>query len=385
MIEAILSALKTFISGFAALTIPNIVLIGVGCLLIFLAIKKGYEPLLLLPIGFGALLANLPLTGLTSEGGLLYFFYQTGIVTEIFPCLIFIGIGAMTDFGPLLANPKILLLGAAGQCGIFLTLGIALAIASLPFINFSQLDSVAVSIIGACDGPTSIFVASKYAPKMLGAVSVAAYSYMALVPLIQPPIMRALTTRKERVIKMEYPEKTVSKSAKILFPIIVTIVTCLIAPMGAPLMGMIMLGNLLKESGVVDRLTKSAENEITNVVTLLLGITIGSTMKGENFFQVRTAIVFVLGFIAICLDTVVGVLFGKLMCHLSKRKINPLIGAAGISAYPMAARVVQNEGRKYDTNNWLLMHSMGANTGGQIGSIMAAAIMISVIQGLGIV
>jgi oxaloacetate decarboxylase beta subunit len=365
--------------GFSLLTIQNIVMIAVGCLLLYLGIKKDYEPLLLVPIGFGAVLVNIPMAGMMEPEGLLRYFYDAGVMTEVFPCLIFVGIGAMTDFGPLLENPKILLLGAAGQFGIFLTLALAL------LLGFSQLDALAVGIIGACDGPTSIYVTSKFAPHLLGAVSVAAYSYMALVPLIQPPIMRMLTTDRERKIRMEYPKvSTISPTVKILFPIVVTIVTCIIAPMGTPLMGMIMLGNLMKESGVVSRLTKASENEIANVVTLLLGLAIGATMEGAKFLKAQTLLVLGLGFIAICLDTVTGVLFGKLMCFFTKGKVNPLIGAAGISAYPMSARVVQLEGRKYDDKNWLLMHAMGANTGGQIGSVMAAGIMLSVLKGMGV-
>ena len=313
-----------------------------------------------------------------AEGGLLRHFYDFGVITEIFPCLIFIGIGAMTDFTPLLENPKILLLGAAGQFGIFLTLLLALG------LGFDLLDAVSIGVIGACDGPTSIYVTSKFAPHLLGAVSVAAYSYMALVPLLQPPIMKLLTTDRERKIRMEYPAKSVSNNLKIVFPIAVTVITCLIAPMGTPLMGMLMLGNLMKESGVVSRLTKASENEIANMVTLLLGLAIGATMEGAAFLKPQTILILALGLLAICLDTVTGVLFGKLMCFLTKGKVNPLIGAAGISAYPMAARVVQTEGRKYDHNNWLLMHAMGANTGGQVGSIMAAAIMLSVLKGLGL-
>jgi len=378
MIDALLSGLSSLVMGFGLLTIENIIMMSVGCALLYLGIKKNYEPLLLVPIGFGALLVNIPLAGMMAPDGLLRHFYDAGVMTEIFPCLIFIGIGAMTDFGPLLENPKILLLGAAGQFGIFLTLGLAL------LLGFSQLDAVAIGIIGACDGPTSIYVTSKYAPHLLGAVSVAAYGYMSLVPLIQPPIMRILTTDKERKVRMEYPKKSASPALKILFPVVVTIVTCLIAPMGTPLMGMIMLGNLMRESGAVSRLTKASENEIANVVTLLLGLSIGATMEGAAFLKPQTLLILGLGFIAICLDTVAGVLFGKLMCLLTKGKINPLIGAAGISAYPMAARVVQTEGRKYDENNWLLMHAVGANTGGQIGSVMAAGIMLSVLKGMGI-
>jgi oxaloacetate decarboxylase beta subunit len=372
------TGLGSLIMGWSALSIQNVIMILAGCALLFLGIKKGYEPLLLLPIGFGAILVNIPLAGLMGEGGLLRHFYDFGVITEIFPCLIFIGIGAMTDFTPLLENPKILLLGAAGQFGIFITLLLALG------LGFDLLDAVAIGIIGACDGPTSIYVTSKYAPHLLGAVSVAAYSYMALVPLIQPPIMRLLTTEREKKIRMSYPEKSVSKTLKIIFPLMVTLITCLIAPMGTPLMGMLMLGNLMKESGVVSRLTKASENEIANTVTLLLGLSIGATMEGAAFIRLQTLLILGLGLLAICLDTIAGVLFGKLMCFLTKGKINPLIGAAGISAYPMAARVVQTEGRRYDTNNWLLMHAMGANTGGQVGSIMAAAIMLSVLKGLGL-
>jgi len=372
------TGLGSLIMGWSALSIQNVIMILAGCMLLFLGIKKGYEPLLLLPIGFGAILVNIPLAGLMGEGGLLRHFYDFGVITEIFPCLIFIGIGAMTDFTPLLENPKILLLGAAGQFGIFITLLLALG------LGFNLLDAAAIGIIGACDGPTSIYVTSKFAPHLLGAVSVAAYSYMALVPLIQPPIMRLLTTEREKKIRMSYPEKSVSKTLKIIFPLMVTLITCLIAPMGTPLMGMLMLGNLMKESGVVSRLTKASENEIANTVTLLLGLSIGATMEGAAFIRLQTLLILGLGLLAICLDTVAGVLFGKLMCFLTKGKINPLIGAAGISAYPMAARVVQTEGRRYDTNNWLLMHAMGANTGGQVGSIMAAAIMLSVLKGLGL-
>jgi sodium ion-translocating decarboxylase beta subunit len=378
MIDAFQSGLSSLVMGFGLLTIENIIMMAVGCVLLYLGIKKDYEPLLLVPIGFGAVLVNIPLAGMMAPDGLLRHFYDAGVMTEIFPCLIFVGIGAMTDFGPLLENPKILLLGAAGQFGIFLTLALAL------LLGFSQLDAVAIGIIGACDGPTSIYVTSKYAPHLLGAVSVAAYGYMSLVPLIQPPIMRMLTTDKERKVRMEYPKKSASPALKILFPVVVTIVTCLIAPMGTPLMGMIMLGNLMRESGAVSRLTKASENEIANVVTLLLGLSIGATMEGAAFLKPQTLLILGLGFIAICLDTVAGVLFGKLMCLLTKGKINPLIGAAGISAYPMAARVVQAEGRKYDDNNWLLMHAIGANTGGQIGSVMAAAIMLSVLKGMGV-
>jgi oxaloacetate decarboxylase beta subunit len=351
----------------------------VGGVLLYLAVKKEVEPLLLVPIGFGCLLVNIPLGEMMDKGGILRFFYDFGIITELFPLLIFVGIGAMTDFGPLFDNPKILLLGAAGQFGIFLTLLLALG------LGFTELEAVSIGIIGACDGPTAIYVTTQYAPQLLGAVSVAAYSYMALVPIIQPPIMRLLTTQKERTIRMEMSQHGVSKTTRILFPIVVTMVTGLIAPKGLPLMGMVMLGNFLKESGVVARLTSASENEIANVVTLFLGLAIGGTMEGHVFLKTQTLAIFGLGFLAICLDTATGILFGKLMCFLSGGKINPLIGAAGISAYPMAARVVQLQGYKYDKKNFLLMHAMAANTGGQIGSVMAAAMMLSILTGMGLV
>jgi len=378
MLSLIQTGFGSLLMGLSALTIPNAVMILVGCGLLYLGIKKNYEPLLLVPIGFGAVLVNIPLANMMGPEGLLRQFYDWGVITEVFPCLIFIGIGAMTDFTPLFQNPKILLLGAAGQFGIFLTLLLALG------LGFNLLDSVAIGVIGACDGPTSIYVTSKFAPHLLGAVSVAAYCYMSLVPLLQPPIMRLLTTDREKRIKMEYSEKSVSRRVKIIFPIVVTLLTCLIAPMGTALMGTLMLGNLLKESGVVNRLSNASQNEIANAVTLLLGISIGATMDGAAFLRLQTLMILGLGFLAICLDTVTGVLFGKLMCALSRGKINPLLGAAGISAYPMAARVVQTEGRRYDPNNWLLMHAMGANTGGQVGSIMAAALMLSALKGLGL-
>ena len=379
MFEAIVNGLYGLIAGFVSLHWSNPIMIGLGCLLLYLAIKKGIEPLLLIPIGFGCILVNIPLAGLMEEEGFLKTIYDAGIATELFPLFIFIGIGAMTDFGPLLENPRIFLLGAAGQFGIFLTLALALA------LGFSKLDAVAIGVIGACDGPTAIYVSSKYAPHLLSAVSVAAYSYMSLVPIIQPPIMKFLTTEEERKINMGTVKRSVSKTTKILFPLVVTVIGGLIAPKGLPLLGTIMLGNLMRESGVVNRLTKASENEIANIVTLLLGISIGATMDGRNFLTPQTLMVLGLGFIAICLDTVCGVMFGKLLKVLSGGKVNPLIGAAGISAYPMAARVAQREGQKYNPKNFLLMHAMGANTGGQVGSVMAAAVMLSVLKGMGII
>jgi oxaloacetate decarboxylase beta subunit len=381
MFEAILNGLSGLGAGVLHLHWSNPVMIAVGCLLLYLGIKRDVEPLLLVPIGFGAILVNIPLADLMGDEGFLRTIYNMGVANELFPLLIFIGIGAMTDFGPLLENPKIFLLGAAGQFGIFLTIGLAL------LFGFDKLDAVAIGVIGACDGPTAIYVSSKYAPHLLAAVSVAAYSYMSLVPIIQPPIMRLLTTEKERRINMSelVSASPASKTARILFPIVVTIFGGFIAPQGLPLLATIMLGNLMKESGVVSRLTKATENEIANVVTLFLAISIGATMDGRAFLTTTTVMILIFGFVAICLDTVCGVLFGKIMCWATGGKINPLIGAAGISAYPMAARVVQKEGLKYNKFNFLLMHAVGANTGGQVGSVMAAAIMLSVLKGMGII
>src|ERR1700752_3822109 len=306
MESAIVSGLQGILLGVINLDVPHIVMIAVGSLLLYLGIGKRYEPLLLLPIGFGAILVNIPLADMMGDEGVLRFFYDNGVLTEVFPLLIFVGIGAMTDFQPLVENPKIILLGAAGQFGIFLTLLLALA------LGFDKLDAVAVAIIGACDGPTAIYVSSKFAPHLLAAVSVAAYSYMSLVPLIQPPIMRFLATEKERKITMAAVRQPVSKTTKIIFPVVVTIFASILAPKGAPLIGTVMLGNLMKESGVVDRLKRAAENEIADVVTLLLGLCIGATMEAAQFLQAQTLLVLGLGFIAISLDTVVGVLFGKL-------------------------------------------------------------------------
>lgn len=379
MWEAIEIGLSGLALGARNLALPNVVMMGVGFLLLYLGIKKGFEPLLLVPIGFGAFLVNLPLSGLMEEGGIFRVLFNTGIANELYPLLIFVGIGAMTDFGPLLENPKILLLGAAGQFGIFVTLALSLV------FGFSKLEAVAIGIIGACDGPTAIYVTSKYAPHLLAAVSVAAYSYMSLVPIIQPPIIGLLTTKEEKLIKMGAVRPTVSKRTKLLFPVIVTLIGGLIAPRGIPLIGMICLGNFMKESGVVSRLTRASENEIANIVTLFLGLTIGATMQGQTFLKVQTLIIFGLGFVAICIDTATGVMLGKVMKVISGGKINPMIGAAGISAYPMSARVVQVQGQRYNPQNYLLMHAMGANTGGQIGSVMAAAVMLSIIEGMGVI
>ena len=382
MTDSILTGLTGLLSGIVHLFTqggPNVIMLAIAAALLYLGVKKNVEPLLLVPIGFGCLLVNIPLSDLMDQGGFLRTLYDSGVANELFPLLIFVGIGAMTDFGPLLENPRILLFGAAGQVGIFVTLLLALA------LGFSQLDAVAIAVIGACDGPTAIYVASQYAPQLLGPISVAAYSYMALVPIIQPPIMKALTTSAERVIRMKTTKRSVSPETKLLFPIVVTLVAGLLAPKGLPLIGTIMLGNFMRECGVVARLTKASENEIANIVTLFLGLAIGGTMEGHAFLKPTTLAIFGLGFVAICMDTVAGVLFGKLVCWLTGGKVNPLIGAAGISAYPMAARVVQTQGLRYDKKNHLLMHAAGANTGGQIGSVVAAAVMLSVLKGMGLI
>ncbi|MEI6490910.1 MAG: sodium ion-translocating decarboxylase subunit beta [Verrucomicrobiota bacterium] len=388
MSGAILSALGALFEGVRFLFAhggPNVIMIAVACVMFWLAITKGVEPLLLLPIAFGCLLVNLPLSEVMAAGGVLKTLYDFGIGNELFPLLIFVGIGSMTDFTPLLANPKLLLFGAAGQLGIFITLLLAL------WLGFSKEEAVSVAAIGACDGPTVIFVSNMFAgmnkipTAMVGALAVAAYSYMALVPVIQPPIMRLLTTRKEREVQMPSPKGKVSKAALIVFPIVVTAITGIIAPQGLPLMGMIMLGNFIKVSGVVPRLADAAENEIANIATLFLGLAIGGTMAGSQFLTRETLMVFGLGLVAITIDTVGGILLGKLWYLLSGGKVNPLIGAAGISAYPMAARLVQNEGQRWNKRNYLLMHAMAANTGGQIGSVMAAAIMLSLLKGLGVI
>jgi len=364
---------------------PNVIMIAVACAMFWLAIAKGVEPLLLLPIAFGCLLVNLPLSEVMAADGVLKTLYDFGIGNELFPLLIFVGIGSMTDFSPLLANPRLLLFGAAGQLGIFITLLLALA------LGFSKEEAVSVAAIGACDGPTVIYVSNMFAglnripTAMVGALAVAAYSYMALVPVIQPPIMRLLTTRREREVKMPSPKGKISKAALIAFPVVVTVITGIVAPKGLPLMGMIMLGNFMKVTGVVPRLANAAENEIANISTLFLGLAIGGTMAGPQFLPRETLMVFGLGLVAITLDTVGGILLGKLWYLLSGGKVNPLVGAAGISAYPMAARLVQNEGQRWNKHNYLLMHAMAANTGGQIGSVMAAAIMLSLLKGLGVI
>jgi len=371
-------------SGFAAITWQQALMLGISWLLIFLAIKKKYEPLLLLPIAFGMMLANLPLAGLTAEpkyemvngemklkevGGLLYYLYQ-GVKLGVYPPLIFLGIGAMTDFGPLIANPSSLLLGAAAQLGIFAAFFLA------RLLGFDPKAAASIGIIGGADGPTAIYLTTKLKPELLGPVAIAAYSYMALIPMIQPPIMRALTTRKERQVVMKQL-RPVSKLEKILFPIVVTVVGSLLVPSSAPLLGMLMLGNLFRESLVVDRLSKTAQNELINIITIFIGVTVGSTATAERFISPDTLKIIALGLVAFAFSTVGGVLFGKIMYWATGGKVNPLIGSAGVSAVPMAARVSQIEGQRENPSNFLLMHAMGPNVAGVIGSAIAAGVLLN--------
>ncbi len=359
------------------LGIGQIIMILVGCLLIYLAIKKGFEPLLLLPIGFGGILANIPVAAIAGPEGFLGLIYAFGIETGLFPLLIFMGVGSMTDFGPLLANPKTALLGAAAQFGIFTTLIGALWLSGmLDSINFSVKDAAAIGIIGGADGPTAIFLASKLAPDLLGAIAVAAYSYMALVPIIQPPIMRLFTTKEERAIEMKQL-RHVKKIEKIIFPLMVLGLCILLLPDATPLIGMLMFGNLLKESGVVERLSSTASNELINIVTILLGISVGSKLAADKFLKAETIGILCLGLVAFAIGTATGLLLAKFMNKVSKEKINPLIGAAGVSAVPMAARVVNGEGIKENPHNFLLMHAMGPNVAGVIGSAVAAGVLLA--------
>ncbi|SHN89232.1 sodium ion-translocating decarboxylase subunit beta [bacterium endosymbiont of Bathymodiolus sp. 5 South] len=347
----------------------------VGMLLLYLAIVKKFEPLLLLPIGFGAILANIPGAGIAEGNGILHIFYEVGIESGAFPLIIFMGVGALTDFGPLLANPKTLLLGAAAQFGIFATLLGAIGLSAMGIFDFSLNDAAAIGIIGGADGPTSIYVASKLAPDLLGAIAVASYSYMALVPLIQPPIMRALTTQKERQIKM-VQLREVSTAEKIIFPVMLLMLVALLLPDAAPLLGMFAFGNLMKESGVVDRLSDTTQNALINTVTIFLGLAVGSKLMADKFLQPETLGILVLGMVAFAIGTACGLLMAKLMNAFGKNKINPLIGSAGVSAVPMAARVSNKVGLETDPHNFLLMHAMGPNVAGVIGSAIAAGIMI---------
>ena len=377
-------------TGLAQMQIGQAVMMSIGCLLLFLAIAKNFEPLLLVPIGFGTLLVNIPGAGfdlapvydasgaMLAPGGLLYYIYHVGIETGMFPLLIFMGVGGMTDFGPLLANPRTLLLGAAAQFGIFATVIGAVGLTSLGIFDFSIRDAASIGIIGGADWPTAIFVTSKLSPDLLGPVAVAAYSYMALVPIIQPPIMRALTTKKEREIKMEQL-RPVGKVERILFPLVLLIMVALFLPTAAPLLGMFCFGNLMKECGVVDRLNNTTQNALINTVTIFLGLAVGSKMSADKFLNFETLGILLLGAIAFCIGTACGVLLAKLMNKFSKTPINPLIGSSGVSAVPMAARVSNKVGLEANPQNFLLMHAMGPNVAGVIGSAIAAGVMLSLV------
>ncbi|HAS4619096.1 TPA: sodium ion-translocating decarboxylase subunit beta [Vibrio cholerae] len=370
-------------TGIANFELGQIIMILVGCTLLFLAIRKGFEPLLLLPIGFGAVLANIPNAGFTEPGGLLYYVYHIGIESGVFPLLIFMGVGAMTDFGALIANPKTLWLGAAAQLGIFATLFGAILLNFVPGMEFSMADASSIAIIGGADGPTAIFLASQLSPDLLGAIAVAAYSYMALVPIIQPPIMKALTTPEERKIKMAQL-RHVGKTEKIVFPLVVLLMTILFLPAATPLVGMFCLGNLMREAGVVDRLSKTAQNELINIVTIFLGLGVGSKLQAETFLNLETLGILALGAAAFSIGTASigtagGVIMAKILNKFSKEDINPLIGAAGVSAVPMAARVVNKVGLEANPQNFLLMHAMGPNVAGVLGSAVAAGVLLALV------
>ncbi|ASA55234.1 MULTISPECIES: sodium ion-translocating decarboxylase subunit beta [Vibrio] len=365
-------------TGIANFEFGQICMILVGCLLLFLAVAKGFEPLLLLPIGFGAILANIPNAGFTEPGGLLYYIYHVGIESGVFPLLIFMGVGAMTDFGALIANPKTLWLGAAAQLGIFATLIGAILLNLVPGMEFSMADASSIAIIGGADGPTAIFLASRLSPDLLGAIAVAAYSYMALVPIIQPPIMKALTTPAERQIQMAQL-RYVGRLEKIFFPMLVLLMTILLLPSATPLVGMFCLGNLMREVGVVERLSKTAQNELINIVTIFLGLGVGSKLQSDKFLNLETLGILALGAVAFSIGTAGGVLMAKLLNKLSKESINPLIGAAGVSAVPMAARVVNKVGLQANPQNFLLMHAMGPNVAGVLGSAVAAGILLALV------
>lgn len=375
-----MDAIQTLIAstGLVHFTLGQVIMMLVGVGLLYLAIARGFEPLLLLPIGFGAILTNVPLAGMGEPGGILYLFYEVGIASGLFPLLIFLGVGAMTDFGALIANPRMLFLGAAAQFGIFATMFGAIALNWVPGLSFTLKEASAIAIIGGADGPTAIFLASRLAPDLLGAIAVAAYSYMALVPLIQPPIMRALTTEKERKIQMTQL-RVVSKREKIVFPLLLLLLTILLLPTAAPLIGMFCLGNLMKECGVVDRLSKTVQNELINIVTIFLGLAVGSRLSAELFLTTQTLGILVLGMVAFAIGTAAGIIMAKLMGKFSTQPINPLIGSAGVSAVPMAARVSNKLGLEADPHNFLLMHAMGPNVAGVIGSAVAAGILLALV------
>ncbi|WP_295483289.1 sodium ion-translocating decarboxylase subunit beta [Accumulibacter sp.] len=353
-------------------------MIGIGLLLLFLGIEKGFEPLLLVPIGFGCILSNVPVAGISDEGGIIYHIYNVGIATGVFPLLIFLGVGAMTDFGPMIANPKTLLLGAAAQIGIFATLLGAVALSYfVPGINFSFPDAASIGIIGGADGPTAIYLSSRLSPRLMGSIAVAAYSYMALVPLIQPPIMKFFTSEAERRIRMRQL-RHVSRREKILFPIVLVLLVALLLPSAAPLIGFFALGNLFRECGVVERLSSTAQNALINIVTIFLGLGVGSKLSAHSFLNLETLGILLLGVMAFAMGTAGGVIMAKIMNLFCQDKINPLIGSAGVSAVPMAARVSQNVGARYDPHNFLLMHAMGPNVAGVIGSAVAAGLLLAV-------
>ena len=380
-------------SGLAQLQGGQLFMMLIGLGLLFLAIRKGFEPLLLVPIGFGTVLANIPGAGfdaapiydavghMESPGGLLYYIYHAGIETGLFPLMIFMGVGAMTDFGPLLANPRTLLLGAAAQVGIFTTVIGAVALGHYGILDFSIRDAASIGIIGGADGPTAIFVTSKLSPELLGPIAVAAYSYMALVPIIQPPIMKAMTTQAEREIKMEQL-RPVSQTEKIIFPLTLLVLVAMFLPDAAPLLGMFCFGNLMKECGVVDRLSDTTQNALINIVTIFLGLGVGSKMSSDKFLNLETLGILGLGAVAFCVGTAAGVLMAKVLNKFSKHKVNPLIGAAGVSAVPMAARVANKVGLDANPQNFLLMHAMGPNVAGVIGSAVAAGVMINLVSGM---
>jgi len=365
-------------TGLANFEWGNVLMIGIGLLLIYLAIAKNFEPLLLLPIGFGGILANIPIAGISGPDGMLGILYHMGVDTGLFPLLIFMGVGALTDFGALIAMPSLLVLGAAAQFGIFATLLGALAMNMIPGMEFSIADASAIAIIGGADGPTAIFLASKLAPDLLGAIAVAAYSYMALVPLIQPPIMRALTSESERQVEMKHL-RHVTKKEKIIFPLIILTAVILFLPASAPLVGMLAFGNLMRESGVVDRLSSTAQNELINIVTIFLGLAVGSKLSADKFLTAETLGILVLGMAAFSIGTAGGILMGKVMHKVTGGKVNPLIGAAGVSAVPMAARVVNKVGQEANPHNYLLMHAMGPNVAGVIGSAVAAGVLLAIV------
>jgi len=376
------SNLKTLwlTTGFANLGLGEVFMIAIGGLLLYLAIARKFEPLLLVPIGFGAILSNIPLAGMAGPEGLLGYIYKVGIETGVFPMLIFLGLGALTDFSALIANPKTLLLGAAAQFGIFLTLLGALALNYVPGFDFSLQDAAAIGIIGGADGPTAIFLASRLSPDLLGAIAVAAYSYMALVPIIQPPIMNLLTSEKERKVVMQQL-RPVTPLERVLFPLVVLLVTALFLPAAMPLIGMLTFGNLLRECGVVERLNRTAQNELINLVTIFLGLAVGSKLQASTFLNVQTIGILVLGAFAFSIGTASGVLMGKAMYRMTGGKVNPLIGAAGVSAVPMAARVVNRVGLENNPNNFLLMHAMGPNVAGVIGSAVTAGLLLALAGG----